>query len=134
MNDVVGTSPVETPVLASPPPRKSRRKIVRLAIVAAVVVALVSSGGIGTNDQAGSAAGGTLQRQTTQDQAAPEASAAPFRSVAGPADQVAELLRSKGIDARVANGRVEVRNASQREVNRALANRRTGSVEIVILN
>ena len=116
-------------------PKRLLAILTPIAAVAAVVVALVSSGGIGTNgDQAGSAAGGTLERQTTQDQAAPEASAAPFRSVAGPADQVAELLRSKGIDARVVNGRVEVRNASQREVNRALANRRTGSVEIVILN
>jgi anti-sigma factor RsiW len=115
-------------------PKRLLAILTPIAAVAAVVVALVSSGGIGTNgDQAGSAAGGTMERQASQDQNGSPEAAAPFRAVAGPADQVAELLRSKGIDARVVNGRVEVRNATRREVNRALANRRTGPVEIVIL-
>jgi anti-sigma factor RsiW len=127
-------APGRSPTLS---PRRLLVLLTPLAAVAAVVVVLVSSGVIGTNgsDQGGSAAGGATERQTTQkDQAAPEASVAPLRAVAGPADQVAELLRSKGLDARVANGRVEVRNATRTEVNRALGNRRAGGVEIVILN
>jgi len=127
-------APGRSPTLS---PRRLLVLLTPVAAVAAVVVVLVSSGVIGTNgsDQGGSAAGGATERQATQkDQAAPEASVAPLRAVAGPADQVAELLRSKGLDARVANGRVEVRNATRTEVNRALGNRRAGGVEIVILN
>jgi anti-sigma factor RsiW len=121
-------------------PALSHRRLLALltpvAAVAAVVVVLVSSGIFETSgdDQAGSAAGATAERTTQLDQAAPEGGVAPFRAVAGPADQVAELLRSKGIDARVVNGRVEVRNATRTEVNRALGNRRAGGVEIVILD
>jgi hypothetical protein len=58
---------------------------------------------------------------------------ATFGSVVGPADQVAAELRSKGIDARTVNGRVEVRKATRQEVDRALADRRSGRVEIVLV-
>jgi anti-sigma factor RsiW len=127
-------APGRSPLLS---PRRVVAFLTPVAALAAAVVVLVSSGVLDTNgnDEGGSAAGGAAERQTTQqDQATPEASAAPFRAVAGPADQVADLLRSKGIDARVVNGRVEVRKATRSEVNRALGNRRAGGVEIVILN
>ena len=101
-----------------------------------MVVVLVSSGVFETNGNGGGAgaAGGTAERAAGLDKNASPEAAVPFRAVAGPADQVAQLLRSKGIDARVAIGRVEVRNATRSEVNRALGNRRAGGVEIVILN
>jgi hypothetical protein len=120
----------------APSPRRLLALLTPVAAVAAVVVVLVSSGVFETNgnEEGAGAAGGTAERTTQLDQDAPEATIAPFRAVAGPADQVAQLLRSKGIDARVANGRVEVRNATRSEVNRALGNRRAGGVEIVILN
>jgi hypothetical protein len=126
-------APGRSPALS---PRRLLALLTPVAAVAAVVVVLVSSGVFETNGNEGGAgaAGGTAERTTQLDQDAPEASIAPFRAVAGPADQVAALLRSKGIDARVVNGRVEVRNATRTEVNRALGNRRAGGVEIVILN
>jgi anti-sigma factor RsiW len=126
-------APGRSPALS---PRRLLALLTPVAAVAAVVVVLVSSGVFETNGNEGGAgaAGGTAERTTQLDQDAPEASIAPFRAVAGPADQVAQLLRSKGIDARVVNGRVEVRNATRSEVNRALGNRRAGGVEIVILN
>jgi anti-sigma factor RsiW len=107
-----------------------------VAAVAALVVVLVSSGVFETNGNEGGAgaAGGTAERTTQLDKSAAPEAAVPFRAVAGPADQVAQLLRSKRIDARVVNGRVEVRNATRTDVNRALGNRRAGGVEIVILN
>lgn len=116
-------------------PRRVLAFLTPVAAVAAVVVVLVSSGVFDTsgNDEAGSAAGGAAERTTQLDQNASPEAAVPFRAVAGPADQVAQLLQSKGIDASVVNGRVEVHNATRREVNRALGNRRTGRVEIVIL-
>ena len=117
-------------------PRRLLVLLTPVAAVAAVVVVLVSSGVLDTSgdDQAGSAAGEAAERTTQLDQNASPEAAVPFRAVAGPADQVAQLLRSKDIDARVVNGRVEVRNATRSEVNRALGNRRAGGVEIVILN
>jgi negative regulator of sigma E activity len=126
-------APGRSPALS---PRRLLALLTPVAAVAAVVVVLVSSGVFETNgNEEGAGAGGATAERTTQlDQDAPEASIAPFRAVAGPADQVAQLLRSKGIDARVANGRVEVRNATRSEVNRALGDRRAGGVEIVILN
>jgi hypothetical protein len=97
---------------------------------------LVSSGVFETNrnEEGAGAAGGTAERAAGLDKNASPEAAVPFRAVAGPADQVAQLLRSKGIDARVVNGRVEVRSTTRSEVNRALGNRRAGGVEIVILN
>jgi negative regulator of sigma E activity len=126
-------APRRSPALS---PRRLLALLTPVAAVAAVVVVLVSSGVFETNgnEEGAGAGGGTAERTTQLDQDAPEASIAPFRAVAGPADQVTQLLRSKGIDARVANGRVEVRNATRSEVNRALGNRRAGGVEIVILN
>jgi anti-sigma factor RsiW len=108
-----------------------------LAAVAAVAVALLSSGG--TNNENGASAGGA---QTTSGGAAAEGARkdssaqqalSTFRSVAGPADEVAAQLESKGIHARVVQGRVQVRNATRQEVDAALGNRRAGKVEIVIV-
>jgi anti-sigma factor RsiW len=117
-------------------PRRLLALLAPVAAIAAVVVVLVSSGVFETSgdDQAGSAAGATAEGAAGLDKNAATEAAVPFRAVAGPADQVAQLLRSKGIDGRVVNGRVEVRNATRSEVNRALGNRRAGGVEIVILN
>jgi anti-sigma factor RsiW len=106
-----------------------------IAAVAAVAVALVSSGGT-NNESAGSAASAG---QTTSSGAAAESAPqdrtalGAFRSVAGPADAVAAQLQSKGIDARVVNGRVQVRDATRKHVDAALGNRRAGKVEIVIV-
>jgi anti-sigma factor RsiW len=126
-------APGRSPALS---PRRLLALLTPVAAVAAVVVVLVSSGVFETNgnEGAGSAAGATAERAAGLDKSAAPEAAVPFRAVAGPADQVAQLLRSKGIDARVVNGRVEVRNATRTEVNRALGNRRGGGVEIVILN
>jgi anti-sigma factor RsiW len=126
-------APGRSPALS---PRRLLALLTPVAAVAAVVVVLVSSGVFETNgnEEGAGASGGTAERAAGLDKNASPEAAAPFRAVAGPADQVAELLRSKGIDARVVNGRVEVRSATRSEVNRALGNRRAGGVEIVILN
>jgi anti-sigma factor RsiW len=106
-----------------------------IAAVAAVAVALVSAGG--TNKENAASAGETASRgaaaeSSGQDSVRPTA-LGKFRAVAGPADQVAEQLRSKGLDARVAKGRVEVRNATRKRVAAALGDRRAGKVDIVIV-
>jgi anti-sigma factor RsiW len=126
-------APRRSPALS---PRRLLALLTPVVAVAALVVVLVSSGVFETSgdDQAGSAGGATAERTTQLDKGASPEGAVPFRAVAGPADQVAQLLRSKGIDARVVNGRVDVRNATRSEVNRALGNRRAGSIEIVILD
>jgi anti-sigma factor RsiW len=107
-----------------------------IAAVAAVAVALVSSGGTNEEKTAGGAAattsGSAAAESAQQDNSAPQA-LGKFRSVAGPADQVAAELRDKGIDARVVKGRVEVRKATRQQVDAALGNRRAGKVGIVIV-
>jgi anti-sigma factor RsiW len=107
-----------------------------IAAVAAIAVALVSSGGNSNEKASGGAAAGATAGATTErsaeDSVAPKALAT-FGSVVGPADQVAAELRSKGIDARAVNGRVEVRKATRQEVDQALASRRSGRVEIVLV-
>jgi anti-sigma factor RsiW len=103
--------------------------------VAAVVVALVSTGDMGSNSSDRASSGGGAQVESrAEDSASPEASKAPFRLVAGPAEQVAAQLRSEGIDARVVDGRIEVRGATRREIDRALGRRKAGDVEIIIVS
>jgi anti-sigma factor RsiW len=105
-----------------------------IAAVAAVAIALVSSGGT-NNESAGRAAqttSGAAAAEGAQDSTAP-AALGRFRSVAGPADEVAAQLRSKDIDARVVKGRVQVREATREQVDAALGSRRAGDVEIVIV-
>jgi anti-sigma factor RsiW len=116
-------------------PKRLLAILTPIAAVAAVVVALVSSGGVGTNGDEGAgglAAGGTTLGQA-QDQAGGAEAAAPLMKVAGPASTVADELRRKGLAARVVGNRVEVRDATRAEVQRALKNRRTGRVEIVLI-
>jgi anti-sigma factor RsiW len=114
-----------------------------IAAVAAVAVALFSAGGTNNDEGAASAgqtnsggaqttSGGAAAEGAQQDSSTPQA-LSKFRSVAGPADEVAAQLQSKGIDARVVKGGVEVRNATRQEVDAALGNRRAGKVEIVIV-
>ena len=106
-----------------------------IAAVAAVAVALVSSGGT-NNENAGSAAqttSGAAAAEGAQQDSTSATAQGKLRAVAGPADEVATQLRSKGIDARVVKRRVEVRNATRQEVDAALGNRRAGKVEIVIV-
>jgi anti-sigma factor RsiW len=107
-----------------------------IAAVAAVAVALISSGGTNNENAASGAAqtsaGGATAESAQEDTSAPQA-LGKLRAVAGPADEVAAQLRNKGIDARVVNGRVEVRDATREQVDAALGDRRAGKVEIVIV-
>jgi anti-sigma factor RsiW len=121
--------PGRSPALS---PKQLLAVLTPIAAVAAIAVALVSSGGNSNEQSSGAAAAGATAERQAEDSAAPKALAT-FGSVVGPADQVADELRSKGIDARVANGRVEVRNATRQKVDRALGNRRSGGVEIVLV-
>ena len=115
-------------------PRRLLAFLTPVAAVAALVVVLVSSGVFETtgDEQGGSAAGATSQLQT-EDQAGGAEAASPVMKVAGPATTVADELRRKGIRARVVGNSVEVRDATRAEVERALENRRTGRVEIVLI-
>jgi anti-sigma factor RsiW len=105
-----------------------------IAAVAAVAVALLGSGGT-NNENASRAAqttsAGAAAESAQQDNTAPQALGT-FRAVAGPADEVAAQLRSKGIEARVVKGRVAVRDATRRQVDAALGSRRPGKVEIFL--
>ena len=120
-------------------PKQLLAVLTPIAAVAAVAVALVSSGGTNKNESAAGAGQTTSSRGAAaegagaqQDSTAPQALGM-FRAVAGPADEVAAQLRSKGIDARVVKGRVRVRGATRDQVDAALGNRRAGKVEIVIV-
>ena len=80
------------------------------------------------------AAAGTTSREASGAPIAGGFDSAQALSVKGPADQVATELRSKGFDARVIGDRVEVRNATKAQVERALKSRRSGKVRIVIIH
>jgi anti-sigma factor RsiW len=116
-------------------PKRLLAILTPIAAVAAVVVALVNSGGTNNENAAGAAqttSGGAAAESAQQDSSAPQ-TLNKFRAVAGPADEVAGQLRSQGIDARVVKGRVEVRNATRKQVDAALGDRRAGKVEIIIV-
>ena len=121
--------PGRSPALS---PKQLLAILTPVAVVAAIAVALVSSGSNSNEEASGGATAGATTQRSAEDSVAPKALAT-FGSVVGPADQVAAELRSKGIDARVVNGRVEVRKATRQEVDRALADRRSGRVEIVLV-
>jgi anti-sigma factor RsiW len=121
--------PGRSPALS---PKQVLAILTPIAAVAAIAVALVSSGGNSNEKASGGAAAEATTERSAEDSVAPKALAT-FGSVVGPADQVAAELRSKGIDARTVNGRVEVRKATRQEVDRALADRRAGRVEIVLV-
>jgi anti-sigma factor RsiW len=125
-------APGRSPALS---PRRVLALLTPVAALAALVVVLVSSGVFDTSgrDEAGSgAAAGTSQLQM-EDQAGGAEGAAPVMKVAGPATTVADELRRKGIRARVVGNKVEVRDATRAEVQRALENRRSGRIEIVLI-
>jgi anti-sigma factor RsiW len=116
-------------------PKRLLAILTPVAAVAAVVVALVSVGDMGSSSRDGAAGGGAATAESAaQDAATPESAGTLFKAVAGPADQVAAELRSKGIDARVVGGRVEVREATRREIDQALGRRKAGDVEIIIVS
>jgi hypothetical protein len=129
-------APGRSPALS---PKQLLAILTPIAAVAAVAIVLFGSGS-NPNENASSAgaagvtsgAEGATQKRQAEDRAAPKALSS-FGSVAGPADRVAARLRSKGIDAKAVDGRVEVRNATREEVEQALGNRRSGSVEIVLV-
>jgi hypothetical protein len=87
-----------------------------------------------SRDQAAGGGAATAESRAAEDSATPESSAKLFKAVAGPADQVAAELRSKGIDARVVEGRVEVHGATRREIDQALGRRKAGDVQIIIVS
>jgi anti-sigma factor RsiW len=121
--------PGRSPALS---PKQLLAILTPIAAVAAIAVALVSSGGNSNEQSSGGAAAGATAERQAEDSVAPKALAT-FGSVAGPPDQVAAELRTKGIDAKAVNGRVEVRKATRQEVDRALGDRSSGSVEIVLV-
>jgi anti-sigma factor RsiW len=125
-------APGRSPAFA---PKRLLGILTPIAAVAAVVVALVTSGVLDTNgnDDAGSGAAAATSQLQMEDQAGGAEAAAPVMKVAGPATTVADELRRKGIRARVVGNSVEVRDATRAEVERALENRRTGRVEIVLI-
>jgi hypothetical protein len=102
-----------------------------IVAVAAIVVALSTNTGDGSQ---GSAAGGGGNASVTGGAADAEASPRGFLSVSGPADDVAARLRSRGIDARAVGTTVEVRHASRDQVRAALAARRKGRVQVIIVH
>jgi len=121
-------------------PKRLLAVLTPIAAVGAVVAALVTTTGNpgGEAGEAGATGGGgaraalgTQTKESTQ----MDQSTAGYGAllVAGSPDQVAADLRKKGFDARAVGKRVEVRNATRAEVKRALANRPTGGVRIVIV-
>lgn len=133
--------PGELPEQARPARRSFRpgRVIAVLAPVAAIagVVAIVAT----TNPDGGGDEEGArgVAAQTAADsaeggaeEAAPKAfSATTVRSVAGPAQEVAQLLQAKGFEARRVDDRVEVSGATPQQVEVALADRPNGAVEVI---
>jgi anti-sigma factor RsiW len=117
----------------APSPKRLLAILAPIAAVSAVIVALVSTGGNGTNQQAGATAGGVTGGGAAEKASGGGAELAPVLTVEGPAPLVADELRRKGFDARVVGSRVLVRDATRKGVNRALAHRRAGRVEIVIV-
>jgi anti-sigma factor RsiW len=127
-----GRAPGRSPALS---PRRLLALLTPVAALAAVVVVLVSSGVFDTsgNDEAGSGAAAATSQLQSEDQAGGAEAAPQVMKVAGPATTVADELRRKGIRARVVGNKVEVRDATRAEVQRALENRRTGRIEIVLI-
>ena len=117
-------------------PKRLLAVLTPIAAIVAVVVALVSTTGNGNQGgeaAATSAGGGTARGTATKESAPADQATYSQLLVSGSAEQVAAQLRQKGFDAQVVRNRVEVRNATRAQVLRALANRRTGRVRIVIV-
>jgi anti-sigma factor RsiW len=139
LREAISTSlPAQRRALGRGPALSPRRLLAFLtpvAAVAALVVVLVSSGVFETNsnDDAGSAAAGATSQLQTEDQAGGAEAGARVMKVAGPAVTVADELRRKGFRARAVGNSVEVRDATRAEVQKALENRGTGRVEVVLI-
>jgi len=118
-------------------PKRLLAVLTPIAAVAAVVAALVTTTGNQGGGEAGATGGGgsaaARGTQTKESAQMDQSAKGPTLLVAGPAEEVAAELRQKGFDAQAVGNRVEVRGATRAEVERALANRRTGRVRIVIV-
>lgn len=88
-----------------------------------------TGGGEGEDDTAGQEELGKSAPERSRN-SAPLSATGSVASVQGPAADVAELLRSRGLDARAAGGRVVVRDARPRAVVRALEDRPPGPVQV----
>jgi hypothetical protein len=134
-------------IVAGLPRRPARRRrfagraIAVLAPVAAVVALAVTLASLDLGTGGGAEQGGEAAPAAREEAATAEAGAEEDTSatslqartlVAGPAAEVAELLRDRGFDARVVGDHVEVRNADPEAVERALADRRPGAVRVVV--
>jgi anti-sigma factor RsiW len=133
----------ELPEQARPARRTFRpgRALAILAPVAAIagvvaIVATTNPGGGDQSEEAGRAAatmaagveeGGGEEGAPTQ-----ALDAAVVRSVAGPPNEVVQVLLAKGLDARRLDDRVEVRGTTRERVEVALADRPNGPVAVVI--
>lgn len=129
------------------PPRLSRRRLVAVlatvAVVAALAAVAVVTGpnvGVGGGEEEGAPAAAETSPALEEvgeagEERSADASATLYaeRLVAGPPAEVAEFLRDRGFDARVVGDHVEVRNADQQAVEEALADRRSGSVRVVVV-
>jgi anti-sigma factor RsiW len=118
-------------------PKRLLAVLTPIAAVGAVVAALVTTTGNQGGGEAGATGGGgsaaALGTQTKESAQLDQSAKGYSLLVLGPAAEVAAELRQKGFDAQAAGNQVEVRNTTRAEVERALANRRTGRVRIVIV-
>jgi len=128
------------------PERASRRPSRRLlgvlvplaAVASAVAVVGLTGGGADPERAAEQMAAEDVQRDAPSAamEAAPAqeeeaaADAAALRTVAGPPEEVAQILRDAGLGAEVVDGAVEVRGAEYRQVEAALRDRPPGEVEV----
>jgi anti-sigma factor RsiW len=80
-------------------------------------------------DAAGAPAGGETETEADMEALS---KGKEVRSVAGPPAEVATFLRQRGLDARVVDAAVHVRNADPREVRRALVGRPAGPVPVFV--
>jgi hypothetical protein len=115
-------------------PRLLRRRFLAVALPLVALAAVVAAVGLIDQSDPERAAEELREDAAREAPAALEADAAqqadPVRSVAGPAEEVAEALRARGFDAEVVDGAVEVTGASWTEVEEALQEREDGDVEV----
>lgn len=111
-----------------------RRLIVVLTPVAAVLLAVaVLTDGTSRPGREERSAPPAQTSLAASDSAETLRAAAPVvATVVGPAQEVAALLRERGLDARVVDGSVEVTGADAEEVKRALGQRPAGDVPVTL--
>ena len=115
----------------------SRRRLLGVVLALVALTAVVGVVGLTGRDDPERTAEQLRQEAEADAPAALEATpaedsarSAAVRSVAGPPEEVAELLRAAGLEARVVDGAVEVEGASEQEVTEALRGRDAGDVEV----